>query len=257
MNYVTWLKVHGARERTIHQREKFHRSRLADWGTLDVPPARVRKWLSQFDGWTRYTYYGHLKSLYDWAVETGEIPTNPVTGLPRPRQPKPRPRPLTRDQIDVTLATAAGDVRAHLLLGLLAGLRAHEIAKFHGDDITEDGIYVVGKGGQAAMIPTHPDLWVLAGEYPRRDYWFPSDRTREGHITAGTVSRRVSNLFRSLGIEGSSHRNRHGYGTFLMRNGASPRVVQELMRHSSLATTALYLGVDEDEKAAAIRSLVA
>jgi site-specific recombinase XerD len=30
------------------------------------------------------------------------------------------------------------------------------------------------------------------------------------------------------------------------------RVVQELMRHQSLETTALYLGVDEDEKVAAI-----
>jgi integrase/recombinase XerD len=107
------------------------------------------------------------------------------------------------------------------------------------------------------MLPTHPELWQIAQNYPRRGYWFPSEKAPAGHIDPGTVTRRVTMHFRSLDIDGSSHRNRHGYGTFLLRGGANLRVVQELMRHSSLQTTALYLGVNEDEKVAAIRSLVA
>ena len=39
--------------------------------------------------------------------------------------------------------------------------------------------------------------------------------------------------------------------------GVNLRVVQELMRHKSLATTAGYLGVDANEKAEAIRRLAA
>lgn len=257
MDYITWMKVNGARERTITQREKFRRSRLRDWGTLDVPCDTIRRWLAQYDGWTRCTYYGHLVSLYDWAVETGKVPTNPARQIPRPRSPRPRPRPLAREEIDRALGSATGDLRTHLQLGLLAGLRAHEIAKFAGADITEQAIYVVGKGGQGAVIPTHPDLWEVAQGYPRHGYWFPSDRTASGHILPNTVTRRVTVLFSSLGIAGSSHRNRHGYGTLLLRGGANLRVVQELMRHATLNTTALYLGVDEDEKVAAIRSLVA
>ncbi|CAI9417467.1 tyrosine-type recombinase/integrase [Nocardioides sp. T2.26MG-1] len=257
MDYTTWMKVNGARERTIHQREKFRCSRLREWGTLDVPADQIKRWLSQYDGWTRCTYYGHLVSLYDWAVEVGEIPTNLARTITRPRSPKPRPRPLTRDEINLALGSATGDLRTHLQLGLLAGLRAHEIAKFAGADITESGIYVIGKGGQGAMLPTHPDLWAVAQNYPRHGYWFPSERTETGHILPNTVSRRVTAHFRELGIAGSSHRNRHGYGTLLLRGGANLRVVQELMRHATLNTTALYLGVDEDEKVAAIRGLVA
>lgn len=257
MDYVTWMRIGGAREQTVGQRDRFRESRLRDWGTLDVPIEQIRAWLGQFDGWTKCTYYGHLLSLYEWAVHVGTVPTNPIREIPRPRSPKPKPRPLTRDEIDRALAGASGDLRAHLLLGLLAGLRAHEIAKFRGEDVTEHGIYVIGKGGQGAMVPTHPTLWELAQEYPRRGWWFPSERTDTGHVCRETVTRRVTAHFRRLGIEGSSHRNRHGYGTLLLRNGVNLRVVQELMRHASLQTTALYLGVDEDEKIAAIRGLVA
>ena len=58
-------------------------------------------------------------------------------------------------------------------------------------------------------------------------------------------------------IEGSIHRCRHYFGTELLRAGVSVRVIQTLMRHESLATTANYLGVDEDERVAAVRALAA
>lgn len=47
------------------------------------------------------------------------------------------------------------------------------------------------------------------------------------------------------------------YGTNLLRGGANIRVVQELMRHESLATTAGYLQVEESERVEAIRRLSA
>ena len=128
MDYVTWLRIRGARERTVLQREQFRLSRLRHWGTFDVPATQIRKWLGNFGGWTKVTYYGHLVSIYDWAVEVGEVPTNVARTIDRPRTPRPRPRPLSRDEIDRALAEATGDLRTQIQLGLLAGLRAHEIA---------------------------------------------------------------------------------------------------------------------------------
>jgi Phage integrase family len=43
------------------------------------------------------------------------------------------------------------------------------------------------------------------------------------------------------------HRCRHVYATRLLRSGVNIRVVQQLMRHASLQTTAAYTAVDEDE----------
>jgi len=57
----------------------------------------------------------------------------------------------------------------------------------------------------------------------------------------------TTRLFKANGIEGSLHRARHTYATTLLRTGANIRVVQELMRHKSLSSTAIYTGVDEEE----------
>jgi integrase len=247
--YGEWLTGRGLARSTVHARTKFYDSRLRSWGTFDVPPDVIAAWLHTFEGWSRRTYYSHLVSIYAWREEqTGA--ESPMRGIRVPPSPRPAPRPLSEVDLTRALVAAAPRTRAFLMLGHLAGLRAFEIAKFHGGHITPAGIYVLGKGHRAEAL-----LWDLALEHPRAGYWFPSQRG--GHLGSQSVTNDVTALFRSLGIAGSCHRARHTYGTRLLRGGANLRVVQELMRHSSLATTARYLGVDDDEKVAAIASLVA
>lgn len=143
-----------------------------------------------------------------------------------------------------------------MLLGALAGLRAHEIAKIHGRDIDERVIFVRGKGDHEALIPTHPRLWGLAAHYPRDGYWFPSTHFARDHVHYSLVSNTIRGHFRGHGItHGATHRLRATYGTELRKTGADMRVIQELMRHRSLVTTEHYLGVGEDELAAAVRRL--
>lgn len=255
--YLGHMKERRLAARTIEQRSAFAEARLCQWGTWDVESEMIRDFLAVFTGHTLRTYYDHFHALYTWLTTTDRLCASPLTGIKRPPTPKPRPRPLSRDDARRALLTASGDLRAYLLLGRFAGLRAHEIAKFAGEDIDADALYVFGKGGQAAIIPTHPALWELAQNYPRSGYWFPSPRAAAGHVSAHSVTMRVSRHFARLGIDGSSHRNRHLYGTELLRSGANLRVVQELMRHADLTTTVRYLGVDQEEKAEAIRRLIA
>lgn len=257
ITYLGHMTTRRLSPRTIEQRAAFAEARLRQWRTWDVTPDQIRGYLAAYTGHTLRTYHDHLRALYGWLVETGRLETNPVDEIPRPPTPKPRPRPLSRDDAARSLMYADGDLRAYLMLGRFAGLRAHEIAKFSGEDIDADALYVLGKGNQRAIIPTHPALWELAQVYPRQGYWFPSERAREGHVTAHAVTMRVSRHFTRLGIDGSSHRNRHLYGTELLRGGANLRVVQELMRHADLTTTVRYLGVDQEEKVSAIRRLTA
>lgn len=258
-DFEQWLKSWSASPRTIVPRIHVLRAALQHWG----PPAGVstrdlQAWLANPDyaAWTRVTYYGHAKSYFGWLTQAGHISADPTLGLRRPTPPKDKPRPLSEAEASMVLDAATGNARSWLMLGMYAGLRAHEIAKLKGQDVDAETIHVVGKGGQSAILPTHPALWELAQDYPRRGYWFPS-RSRHGHVTPGSVSTIITRLFSELGIPGSIHRARHTYGTRLLRAGANIRVVQTLMRHESLATTALYTAVDEDERAAAINSLVA
>lgn len=254
--YCRWLTSWGASERTIGCRREYLARHLASH-PAGATQAELIDHLANYSGWTAYTYYSHLSSFYGWAVDSGAMETNPMRGMRRPRHPRQRPRPLTADEAQRALEAATGNARAFLILAMRAGLRAHEIAKIRGEDVTADAIYVTGKGGKTAMIPTHPHVWELAQHYPRRGPWFPGRAKGAPSITPHAVSVSVARLFTRLGIDGSVHRCRHYYGTTLLRGGANLRVVQTLMRHDSLATTAGYLGVDEDERRTAILGLVA
>lgn len=171
--------------------------------------------------------------------------------------PRPRPQPFTMSTaLHVIDAAPNQRLRTWLQLGLYAGLRRHEIAKIRGADVTETDVFVFGKGGHAHVIPTHPILWQVAQDMPR-DYWFPSPQQDRPHISGSLVSWLVAQHFREHGHSGSIHRMRATYGTSLLRAGVNLRVIQDLMRHRSLASTEHYLGVDAEERTTAIRLLAA
>lgn len=257
--FEAWLRSWSAADRTIADRVIVIRAGLREWGDpRQATPDTLTQWLSnpRLSPWSRVTYFHHARSYFGWLHQTGQIEVNPAAELRVPKSPKDKPRPLTKAEVDLVLTAATGHLRAYLMLGLLAGLRVHEIAKFRGEDINAESIFVLGKGRQQAFIPTHPDLWVLAQEYPRRGWWFASTRSDVGHVLGTSISTMVTKHFSAFGVEGSIHRTRHTFATNLLRSGVNVRVVQELMRHQSLATTARYCAVDEDERMLAIAGLL-
>jgi len=253
--YAQWMRSWGAAEKTIAARTTLARARLDAWGLDGLTPGNIQTFLGRpgLSRWTRSTYHAHLKSLCEFLVAGGWLDASPMDDVRKARRPKSSPRPLGEDQLAQVLAVATGRNRDWILLALDAGLRAHEIAKIRGEDVTPQGIFVHGKGDVEAVLPTHPDIAAMATRYPRQGFWFPSPYG--GHIKAETVSHAVSGLFSEFGITGSIHRVRHNYGTRLLRNGENIRRVQKLMRHATLETTALYTAVDEDELREAIYRL--
>lgn len=253
-DFALWLRSRGCGEVTIHDRlehiEDFTRHHPS---FPNVAPMHISAWIGRegYAAWTRATYYGHLRSYFTFALENDLISVDPMARMRRPKPPRGVPRPLTADQVDLLLSTASQslrnrNLRTRLILSLYAGLRAHEIAKIRGEDVSEDAIFVVGKGGRTDQIPTHPLIWAEAQTRPRVGWWFPSNTAR-GHVSALTVSTGTSRFFEANGIEGSIHRCRHTYATNLLRSGLNVRVVQTLMRHRSLDSTMIYTAVDEDE----------
>lgn len=255
--YETWLRLKGHAPSTIGQRIKWARLRLEEWGSWDRTTLELMEWLDQYDGWTRWTYHSAAVALYAWRVDVGAVDVSPMDGVRRNRAPKPRPNPLTPAEAAAAVAAASGRLQAFLLLGLYAGLRAHEIAKMHGRDITSTSLYVLGKGGQGAAVPTHPLLWDLAREYPRDGYWFPSPRRNREYVSTALVTQSVADHFRSLRMDGSVHRTRSTYATNLLRAGVNLRVIQDLLRHDNLSSTQHYLGVSDSERLDAILRLSA
>lgn len=251
--YSQWLHSWTSSADTIRARTNAADSRLREWGDIEsITPEQIEAWLAKHDGWTRATYYQHLKSFCTWLYLTGRIEYNPTDDIKAPRQPKSLPRPLSEAERRLVLADANGREHTWLLLGLYQGLRAHEIAKIRGSDFADGMLYVLGKGGKPAYLPVHPEIAAIVADYPR-GYWFPG--RVDGHIASRTVSHRIAVLFKRHGIDGALHRCRHSFGTSLVRNGVHVRKVQNLMRHESLATTAIYTALDEDELRDAINQL--
>lgn len=249
--YERYLRSWASATTTV-SRTVMARRCLKEWGLQGFTTDNIERLLGdQGNGWTRSTYHANLTCFSGWLVTGGLLTTNPMSDVHKPRRPRSRPRPLTDRQVDAVLGAAKGRDRDWIMFALLAGLRAHEIAKLRAEDVDSTGIYVEGKGGKKDVLPCHPDLWVIAQRYPPEGYMWPG-KARGSHISRAHLTTKVSELFSSVGVEGSVHRCRHTFGTRLLRAGVNIRTVQRLLRHESLATTQLYTAVDEDELLSAV-----
>lgn len=257
--YERWMRSWDASEATIEARGVLARARLKDWGLEGFTAANVQSFLATpgWSRWTRSTYHAHLKSLCEFLVASGHLPESPMDDVRKARRPQSMPRPLADSEMRLVLDRAATyrDPRVldWITMARREGLRCHEIAKFCGEDLTDRGLYVMGKGGKEAMLPVHPEVLAISKRLPRKGYWWPSPYG--GHLQPESLSAVVSKFFSELGITGSIHRVRHNFGTDLLRAGSNIRIVQKLMRHSNLQTTAVYTAVDEDELRDAILML--
>lgn len=258
--YALWMRAAGISERTVASRTWLVGFMAR---TLDID-ASCATWRDAAafmarptSPGTRQTYHADLTAWFSWLRTMDYRTDNPMDRLHKPKAVKRRPRPVTTEQLRRILATVnRRRTRAMVLLAAYQGLRAHEIAKFRGEDIDGQVLHVLGKGAKEAWLPLHPDVAALAADFPRYDWWFPS-YTRDGQpVTAKSVVKVLSDLMERAQVNGVGHQLRHWYGTEVLRAaGGNARVAQELLRHESLATTAGYTQVDDTERRAAILGL--
>jgi site-specific recombinase XerD len=170
------------------------------------------------------------------------------------------PRGLAPAQVAALLAscdrrraTGRRDYAILVLLGRL-GLRAAEVAALRLDDIDwrSGEIVVRGKGRTEERLPLPSDVGEAIAAYLRRGR--PQRPEREVFLRAsaplrGLAPEGVSEVVRAaseragLGSFGA-HRLRHTAGTEMLRAGASLSEVAQVLRHRSVATTAIYAKVD-------------
>jgi integrase/recombinase XerD len=183
-----------------------------------------------------------------------------------PKIPKRLPKAITVEQMSALLAAVEGDdevrIRDRALLELLyaTGARISEAINLNVDDVTAmDGmIRVRGKGGKQRMVPVGSFAQAALETYLVRVRPVFSVRGKATPALflgprGARVSRQMAWLIireagerAQLGIELSPHTFRHSFATHLLSGGADVRVVQELLGHSSVATTQIYTLVTAD-----------
>lgn len=198
----------------------------------------------------------HIRGFYRWALNHDWIPFDPTRRLVKPRIPRRLPRPMPDHLIRDAIAGAPEKVRLILYLAVYAGLRSCEIAQLRAEDLA-DGIIVVreSKGGHTSTVPIAPPLAELLAtiNLPRAGWLFPNRAT--GHLSRSRVGQLANRYLAGLDNPHRLHSLRHAYGTHLYRATRDLRVTQELLRHRSPTTTALYTDVVDDERVAALAHL--
>ncbi|MCG8457325.1 MAG: tyrosine recombinase XerC [Holophagales bacterium] len=216
-----------------------------------------------------------VRSLFRWACREGLLPNNPAAAVRTPKLEKTLPHHLRPGEVENLIEArieegpfAARDTAIVELL-YATGLRVGELVSLDWADLDFDArvLRVLGKGGKERMVP----FGRPAAEALRlwRDAWGEvRDRSRPGEDGdpvflnqrgARLGDRSVRRILEKLAIAAGSqehvhpHVLRHTFATHLLEEGADLRTIQELLGHSSLATTQRYTHVDIDRLLAVYR----
>lgn len=216
---------------------------------------------------TKASERSYLRNFFAWMKKQKYRRDNPAKALPKVKIPRRQPRPFHLAQVDAILFSGGYKrTRDLITIAALSGLRIGEIVRIRAEDVDlETGTLTSErKGGYLHTITLHPILLELARSYPRAGWWFPSPYpNREfpnggGHILMKSASTRISYAIRRAGITDrrlTGHSFRHFCATMMLAEGASIRVVQEILGHASLATTQLYTQVSDQQQRDAIALL--
>ncbi|HET6910182.1 MAG TPA: tyrosine-type recombinase/integrase [Mycobacteriales bacterium] len=211
----------------------------------------------------RATAIAHVRAFYRWAEvhdHLGDKP-NPSRRLRRPRLPRALPRPITEEDLYLALETAPKRIRPWIALAGWAGLRACEIARLRREDILDDAtppmIVVRGKGSKERLVPLGPALLAELRRHglPTTGYVFPRGDGQPGPNQPHRVSKLVNVHLHGLGLKTTLHKMRHRFGTQIYAITKDIRVTQEVLGHSSPATTAIYAAFSNSSAAAAVVEL--
>ncbi|MFJ2534194.1 site-specific tyrosine recombinase XerD [Microbacterium maritypicum] len=228
---------------------------IGERASAEPPPAStsLARLQSSVRGWHRFL-----------AREGIEV-DDPSARLRPPKAPQRLPKALTIEQVERLLSAPSAEeplgIRDRALLELLyaTGARVSEAIDLDVDDLAHgDVLRLRGKGAKERIVPL--------GSYARTAVDAYLTRVRPGLAMKGRASAR---LF--LGARGaplsrqsawlviraaaeraqittdvSPHTLRHSFATHLLQGGADVRVVQELLGHSSVATTQIYTHVSVD-----------
>jgi integrase/recombinase XerC len=210
-----------------------------------------------------------VRSLFRFACREGTLTANPAQGVRTPKVPKTLPRHLRPGEVENLLEAPAvqGDEplaqrdRAILELLYAAGLRVSELVGLDWRDIDLSArvLRVMGKGRKERMVPFGRPAgdalraWLQAWEGVRARGG-PSDEDEDpvflnragGRLTDRSVRRVIDRWVESAAVARGVHPHtlRHTFATHLLENGADLRTIQELLGHSSLATTQKYTHLD-------------
>ena len=203
-----------------------------------------------------------------WAFQKGLIKTDPAVRLISPKVNRTLPNVLAQKQASNLMQTASNlddeensvtiRMRDHAVLEVLysSGIRVSELTGLDIKDLdfTRCTMRVIGKGNKERVVPFGQPAKEAIQTYLTKARAELANEKSGNALFLGTRGKRLDTrqvrriLTNAIArVEGlvnvSPHDLRHSAATHMLEGGADLRIVQELLGHSTLATTQKYTHV--------------
>jgi len=189
-----------------------------------------------------------LRFFYGVTLGQATIPER----IPYAREPRRLPTVLSADEV-VRFLEAVSSLKARVALttAYAAGLRVSEVAALKVRDIDSRRMLIRiehGKGDKeryvmlsGALLGILRDYWQLARPRPFLFPGRPADKPIDPNVLHAAC--RSATVAAGLDKRVSVHVLRHSFASHLLESGVDIRIIQVLLGHDNLSTTALYARV--------------
>jgi integrase/recombinase XerC len=212
------------------------------------------------------------RGFYRWFSESHALASNPVDGIKAPKRQRGLPKALGADDavhlVSQQVSDSAEQIINRAMFELLysSGLRVSELVgldvrQFAAQQYTSSGwidmqqseVIVTGKGNKQRIVPVgSPALEAIGAWLNIRDHYLKSDpyplflSSRGTRMSVRLVQLRLKAHARALAIPSNVHPHvlRHSFASHVLQSSGDLRAVQEMLGHSSIASTQVYTALD-------------
>lgn len=213
-----------------------------------------------------------LKKYYNFLLDKNIVTYNPFLTIVSPKKHDKLPEVLYEKQINKLILENSkredklkSRDQALILIMYSSGLRCSEVINLKLNDInfTSRLLRIIGKGNKERIVPfsleaknemvdyeenLRSELLAISQEF-HSPYFFLNSKGKK--LTERGLEYIMKEIVKksclSLGFDFHPHVLRHTFATHLLEKGADLRIIQELLGHESINTTAIYTHVSKEK----------
>ncbi len=198
-----------------------------------------------------------LRAFFEFLQSNGVIRKNPADSLKPPKVEKKIPETLTVEEVNELLSMPSGknnkEIRDKAMLELLyaTGMRVTELISLRLSDVHLQFDYIeCTDNGKTRVIPIEHQAKMALSNYIYKvrpsmcnDSEFLFSNVKGGQMSRQGFWKIIKGYAKMAGIEKdiTPHMIRHSFASHMVNNGADIRAVQEMLGHSDISSTQVYL----------------